>query len=77
MFMKSIKSSSYDNDDRNYLAGFLEYVCNKKPKNERIVNNDNNKNVLNIKTIPAFRTPTVQLSTLDLNSLYNIAGYIN
>lgn len=77
MFMKNINTSSYDNDERNYLTGFLEYVkdkSNKKQKDKCIV--EYNNNVLNINTLPAFHPHIIQLFNLELNSLYNIAGYI-
>lgn len=30
MYMKDINNTNYDNDNRQYLAGFLEYLSKKK-----------------------------------------------
>lgn len=41
MYMKNINNSSYDNDDRNYLSGFLTYLQNdKKQTNTKEYNNN-------------------------------------
>lgn len=32
MYMKDINNTNYDNDDRQYLAGFLEYLSKKKER---------------------------------------------
>lgn len=72
--MKHINNSNYDNDDREYLSDFLEYLSEKK-KDKEVV--DSNNNLANIDKIPSFDKNSAQkLTTLELNSLYNITGYI-
>jgi len=73
MYMKDIRNSNYDNDDRQYLSGFLDYLSKEKEKKNDI---DICKVQETIK-IPPFNNNVVpQMSHLQLNSLYNIAGYI-
>lgn len=72
MYMKEVKSSSYNYDDGHYLSNLLEFLDKRKNTTATAVNNKQ----LNI-NIPQFNNSTISnLSTLDLNSLYNIAGYI-
>lgn len=75
MYMKCINNSSYDNDDRENLPGFVEYLSIIKQKNE--CESYLNNNVSNSDEIPPFNQNSIsRLSSLELNSLYNIAGYI-
>lgn len=46
MFLKHVNNSNYDNDDQEYLPGFLEYLSVKEKENEFIV--DSNNNLANI-----------------------------
>lgn len=71
MYMKPINNSNYDNDDQEYLSGFLQYL--KPDKKEKIdFNNDVPQN--NIPNIPPFifnKSCTKKLTTLESHSLYN------
>lgn len=76
MFMKYVNNSNYENDDQEYLSGFIEYLSGKQ-QNKFVADSNNNNNLTNIDTIPPYKKDSIKkLTTVDLNSLYNIAGYI-
>lgn len=76
MFMKYVNNSNYENDDQEYLSGFIEYLSGKQ-QNKFVADSNNNNNLTNIDTIPPYKKDSrKKLTTVDLNSLYNIAGYI-
>jgi len=69
MYMRYINSSNYENDEQEYLLGFLFY----KQKKECIIDTNNNIN----DEIPPFSKNSVSKSSnLELSSLYNIGGYL-
>lgn len=73
MYMKKISTSSYDTDDRQYLSGFLGHLSKEKKKKKFVI--DKCQELIN--EIPPFNKNSVPyLSHLQLNSLYNVAGYI-
>lgn len=73
MYMMQVNNSNYQNDDQEYLTGFLEYLSEKKSNTRR---NIQIKDFSNINTVPDYKNCTIKLRILDMNSLYNIAGYI-
>lgn len=74
MYMKHLNNSSYENDDQEYFSGFIEYLSGKKQNNKVV--HSTNTNTADIDTIPLFKNKTQNLTIIELNSLYNIAGYI-
>jgi len=80
MYMRYINSSNYENDEQEYLSGFLSYITEDKQKKECIIDTNNNINDTNNNIndeIPPFSKNTVsKLSNLELSSLYNIGGYL-
>jgi len=74
MYMKRINSSSYDNDNSEYVSGFIKFLSEEKQTNKR--NIDINNNGTSNSKIPPFNKHLITLSNLELNSLYNIAGYL-
>lgn len=63
-YLKKSGSSSYDEDDREFLAGFLDSTRAKKPSYE------------NVQLPLHVNTSAFNPSHSELNSLYNICGYI-
>lgn len=74
MYMKDINNTNYDNDDRQYLAGFLEYLSKKEEGKKSEI--DTYKIQEPIEIPPFNKNVIPKMSHLELNSLYNIAGYI-
>lgn len=71
--MKHIDNSNYENDDKEYVSGFIEYLSGQKT----VADSNNNINIAITNTIPIFKNNSTQkLTMIDVNSLYNIAGYI-
>lgn len=63
-YLKNSSSSSYDQDDREFLPGFLDSTGAEKPSYENV-------------QLPAYIEPPMFNPThSELNSLYNICGYI-
>lgn len=74
MYMRRINNRSYDDDNREYLSGFVEHLSEIKQKKKCKINLSNTSNS---DEIPCFNKNSISmLSTIELNSLYNIAGYI-
>jgi hypothetical protein len=63
-YIKTTSTSSYEEDDRQFLAGFLDIITDYEVEYDQV-------------QLPA-EVPevTVNLSFSELNSLYNIAGYL-
>jgi hypothetical protein len=63
-YIKNTSTSSYEEDDRQFLAGFLDIITDYKVEYDQV-------------QLPA-KVPevTVNLRFSELNSLYNIAGYL-
>lgn len=74
MFIKNTNSSNYDNDKSSYNRIFG--ILTKTKRQMCCETHDDNNNVLDINTLPAFDPHKIQLSNLELNLLYNIAWYI-
>jgi len=71
--MRYINSSNYENDEREYLLGFLSYITEDKQKKKCIIDTNNSIN----DEIPLLSKNSVsKLSNLELSSLYNIGGYL-
>jgi hypothetical protein len=63
-YLKNPNRSSYEEDDHDFLSGFLDTLHEQKPVHE-------------IRDIPEnLPTSTLNLNYSELNSLYNICGYI-
>lgn len=63
-YLKHLNNSSYEEDDRDFLSGFLDVLTETKPQYE-VVNIPNN-----------IDSSTINLNFSEINSLYNICGYI-
>jgi len=74
MYMKHVRNSNYESDNREYLSGFLEYLSTKKLKRRESIMQDNTSNRNEILDYNNYNY--IRMTTLDLNALYNIAGYI-
>ena len=62
--------SNYEEDDRNYLTGFLDVLISKRKENVIDTNSvDINKININLEEIPIF-------NNIEMNVLYSVAGYI-
>lgn len=65
-YLKDVSRSSYDEDDRNVLSGFLDTL-----------DNSNQNTTLKEVQLPLeINEPNVNLCNGELNSLYNVCGYI-
>lgn len=64
-YLKSASNSSYDNDEREFLSGFLDSLANKSETiyDEAVLSCDAELSIFN-------------LNYSEMNSLYNICGYI-
>jgi hypothetical protein len=63
-YIKNTSTSSYEEDDRQFLAGFLDIITDYKVEYDQV-------------QLPAeVREVTVNLRFSELHSLYNIAGYL-
>lgn len=78
LYMQPVIQSNYEEDNGNYLTGFLELLEKKEKdnylisdKNDTTNNNSNDNSEINIcfKEIPI-------LNNIEMNILYNVAGYI-
>jgi len=57
-------------NDGQYLSEFLKYLSKKREKSKSVINTSQTK-------IPSFNKNSISyLLNLELNSLYNLAGYI-
>lgn len=63
-YLKNSSTSSYDEDDRQFLSGFLDSIETTKPKYD----------VVRLPT--EIKEPIYNLSHSELNSMYNVCGYI-
>lgn len=68
LYIRNIPESNYEEDDANYLSGFLDVIISKK---ETPSCNNNIDSTLHISVA---EIPT--LNNIEMNILYNIAGYI-
>lgn len=69
-YMKDVRSSSYDTDDREFLSEFLDILLQNRSANSHFLNNDASQIILNNPE------QKVILKKTELNVLYHIAGYI-
>ena len=75
MYMKQISNSNYENDDQEYLSGFIEYLSEKQD-DEHVVESNHNNISVNIDTIPPYKKNSVKyLTSVDLNSLYRVSHF--
>lgn len=66
-----VKNSSYEEDDRENMEGFLDYIIQKDPDGILELNN-----IVEETHVSPDEIKKVVLDYSDLNILYNIAGYI-
>lgn len=63
-YLKNVSSSSYDVDDREFFSGFLDNIQAREQRYDDV-------------QLPSeIQTPSFNLNYSELNSLYNICGYI-
>lgn len=65
-YLKDVSRGSYDEDDRNILSGFLNVLDN----------SNQNKTLKEIQLPLEIDEPNLDLCNGELNSLYNVCGYI-
>lgn len=78
MYMKSIVSGNYEEDDSEYLCGFLEYLSKTRKKDDVFNSSIASSSALSAITnkIPLFDSNAViNYNNKEMNSLYNIVGY--
>lgn len=62
-YLKEVSSGSYDYDDREFLAEFLDVKYPKVTHSKAIIPNN-------------YIAPNIKFNDAELNALYNICGYI-
>lgn len=63
-YLRNAPRSSYEEDDREFLSGFLDTLHEVKPKSEEV------------EISAGMSHPMASLNSSELNSLYNVSGYI-
>ncbi|KAJ4426849.1 hypothetical protein ANN_26648 [Periplaneta americana] len=63
-YLRNASRSSYEEDDREFLSGFLDTLHEVKPKSEEV------------EISAEVSHPMASLNSSELNSLYNVSGYI-
>lgn len=74
MYLKSISKENYNQDDSEFLSGFLDYLSKITKKKKLLEFSQSAASIID--HIPPFHNDKIiEYNNIEINALHNIAGY--